>query len=1029
MRRVVMLGLVLALFGGVDEASGQATGSITGTVTEASTSRPLVGATVSVPGTQLSALTGAEGRFLLDDVPPGTHSMRASMLGYDEQAQSVEVTAGQAASVSFELDAEALLLEGIVVVGYGTQERRDVTGSVGSVDVQEMKRIPTPNLVTAMKGRVAGVDIVHTGYAPGEGMQVRVRGTRSLSAENEPLYVLDGVPLAGGIQDFNPADIESIEILKDASATAVYGSRGANGVVMITTNQGSVGDTRITYSFRGGVSNVMNRVDLLDGAGFADYKRQAYWAAGLYPCPSSEPCAEGDAEIFADPVEQAGLESGRSTDWTDLMFRDGSEQLHQIGISGGDERTRFNVSGEFFDEVGVVRGQDYDRKSIRAGLEHRMDRLSIGATLYLSRSVQNESRGGGLVGEAHGLNPLAAPYDDEGNPIFKPDLDPLTHNPLSDAENWIDERERTRAFGSIFAEYQLADWLSVQSRFGPDVSFERRGIFIGELTDSKQGVPGSAQASQEQDRNYSYTLSNTITADRAFGDAHRVQATLLYEIQEERFEEQLSGDVLQLPYEHQKFYNLGSASSYGTPGSLLEETALQSYMARVNYHFLDRYVITLTGRYDGSSRLAPGNKYSFFPSVAVAWQLGQEPFMASFVGGGGAGGPGTGFLSDLKLRASWGQVGNSAVEPYQTQGGLARTQYVFGSDFAFGHRPDQLPNPDLKWERTTQLDIGLDFGLLDNRITGSVDFYRANTDDLLMERQLPVTSGYESILDNVGQTRNTGIEISLSTINLQTADGFRWTTDLNLAHNKNEIVSLFGGTEDDIGNRWFIGQPVHDCVEDPLDDPLDVNGCRNAVFFDFEYDGIWQEDEAEAATTYGARPGMIRVKDQNNDGTINDDDRVLLGNTYPDWTGGLTNRFEFKNVDLSIFATARMGHEILNSTGEIGVGRYNMSDVPYWTPETPNNRYPQPDKTDEGIPYNDILWYEDASNIRIRNITLGYTLPASLTERWGVRVARIYGSAHDPFLFTDFQGYDPEGATTETIPSSRKFLLGANIEF
>ncbi|MGH7575872.1 MAG: SusC/RagA family TonB-linked outer membrane protein [Longimicrobiales bacterium] len=1024
MRRVVLLGWVLTLFVGTGEASGQTTGSITGTATEASSARPLVGVTISVVGAQLSTLTGAEGRFFLDNVPLGTHAVRVAMLGYGEQTQSVEVTAGEAVNLSLELSPQALLLEGIVVVGYGTQERRDVTGSVSSVDVREMKRIPTPNLVTAMKGKVAGVDIVHSGHAPGEGMRVRVRGTRSLSATNEPLYVVDGVPLAGGIQDFNPADIESIEILKDASATAVYGSRGANGVVLITTTQGSVGDTRITYSFRSGVSNVINRVDLLNGPEFAEYKRQAYWAAGLYPCPSRDECAEGDAVIFADPVEQAGLASGRSTDWTDIVLRDGSEQLHQFGIRGGDERTRFNVSGEVFDEVGVVRGQDYDRKSIRAGIEHDMSRLSLGATLFLSRSVRNVSRGGGLVGEAHGLNPLAAPYDDEGNPIFKPDLDPLTHNPLFDTENWIDERERTRAFGSIFAAYQVADWLSVRSRFGPDVTFARTGVFIGEMTDSKQGVPGSAQASQAQDRNYSYTLSNTVTADREFGDAHRVQATLLYEIQEERFEQQLSGNVLQLPYEHQKFYNLGSASAYGTPGSQLIETALQSYMARVNYHFLDRYVVTLTGRYDGSSRLAPGNKYSFFPSVAVAWQLGQEPFMAALMGGTGAGGPGAGFLSELKLRASWGRVGNSAVSPYQTQGGLARTHYVFGNDFAFGHRPDQLPNPDLKWERTTQLDIGLDFGLLDNRITGSVDFYRANTDDLLMERQLPSTSGYQSILENVGQTRNTGIEISLSTINLQTASGFRWTTDINLARNKNEIISLYGGTEDDIGNRWFIGQPIHDC-----NDPLNINGCRNAVFFDFDYDGIWQEDEADEAATYGARPGMIRVKDQNDDGTINDDDRVLLGNTYPDWTGGMTNRFEFKNIDLSIFATARMGQEVFNGTGSIGVGRYNMSDVPYWTPETSNNRYPQPDKTDEGIPYSGTLWYEDGSNIRIRNITLGYTLPASLTERWGVRVARIYGSAHDPFLFTDFQGYDPEGATTTTIPSARKFLLGASIEF
>ena len=436
-------------------------------------------------------------------------------------------------------------------------------------------------------------------------------------------------------------------------------------------------------------------------------------------------------------------------------------------------------------------------------------------------------------------------------------------------------------------------------------------------------------------------------------------------------------------------------------------------MARIGYHFLDRYVFTVTGRYDGSSRLAEGNKYAFFPSVGVAWLIGDEPFMQD-----------SRLFSDLKLRASWGKVGNAAVAPYQTQGGLERTAYNFGGDLSFGYRPSIIENPNLKWERTTQIDLGLDVGLFDNRITAAIDVYRADTEDLLMRRQLPTTSGFGSVLENVGETRNTGIEVSLSTVNIETEGGFRWTTDINWAHNKNEIVSLYGGTEDDVGNRWFIGQPIHDC-----DNPTDLGTCRFVVHFDHEFAGIWQLGEEAEAASYGSEPGRIRIRDQNNDGVINDDDRVLLGDMYPDWTGGMTNRFEYGNLDLSVFAAARMGYTIHNGIGSVQHGRYNMLDIPYWTEDRPSNQYPQPNNDNEVIPFIRTVWYESGSHIRIRNVTLGYNLPASFAERFSARSARIYAQAHDPFLFTDYKGYDPENGTTATIPSTKKFLFGVSIGF
>jgi TonB-linked SusC/RagA family outer membrane protein len=1015
MNKASLLLLLYALLATTSLAGQSATsGRITGMVADGSTARPLASATVTVEGTQVGTITGPDGRFVLTNVPAGVHTVHASLIGHGSQSQRVTVVAGEATAVNFTLETQAVLLEGLVAVGYGTQSRRDVTGSVASVRAEEIRQVPTSNAIIALKGKVPGVDITQDGYAPGAGMRVRIRGARSLRASNEPLYVVDGIPLSGGIQDFNPADIQAIEVLKDASATAIYGSRGANGVVMITTNRGRRAGTQFSVESRYGRTDALNRVDLMDGPTFAQYKRDAFRAAGRYECPEGVlQCAAGDEALFRDPADQYFFQQGRWTDWQDLMLRRGTEQSHQFNVSGGDERTRFSLGGEYHDEVGIVRAQDFERKSIRGSIEHEAGRARLGLSTHLVNSTQNLSSGGRLIGLTHGNNPLAAAFDADGKPIFNFDQDPLTRNPLNDAMNQIDERDRIRAFGSVFGELTLAEGISLQSQFGPDFSVQRRGLFIGAETRELLGSAGSAQAETWEERRLSYTLSNFLTINRQLGSTQRMQATLLYEIQQERFEDLGSGRARQLPYEHQRFWNVGSASTAGTPWSRLRERALQSYMSRVNYQLLDRYMFTVTGRYDGSSVLADGNKYAFFPSAAVAWRLGDEAFMARVPA-----------LSDLKLRASWGRTGNSAIDPYGTQGALTRTGYNFGNELAFGYRPGEIENPGLMWERTTQLDFGVDFGLFGNQVTGSLDFYRADTDDLLMQRQLPITSGFGSVLENIGETRNSGVELALSTINLSGANGFRWSTDFNFARNKNEIISLYGGKEDDIGNRWFIGKPIHDC-----ENPATRQNCRYEVFYDFQFAGIWQIGEEAEAARFNAKPGQIRVRDQNGDGVINDLDRVYLGDMYPDWTAGLTNRMEYRNFDLSVSAAARMGVKIFNGIGSIQTGRYNMLDLAYWTPERPSSRYPQPNIAQEVIPYHSTLWYEDGSNIRVRNITLGYNLPEGMSRRWGAERARVYFVAHDPFLFTDYQGYDPENATTANTPSSRKLMLGVNLGF
>ena len=984
-RWLVLLGLVLL----PAAARAQAGGTVTGRVTDAADA-PIAGAAISIQGTGRGTTTAADGRYTVTGVPAGTHTLRATRLGYTELSRSVPVTAGGTTTADLRLTTAAVTLEGVVAVGYGTQEARDVTGSIASVKEVEIKQIPTSNAIDAIKGRVAGVDIVASGYDPGAGVRVRIRGTRSIKAANDPLFVVDGIPLAGGIQDFNPQNIQSIEVLKDASATAVYGARGANGVVIITTNQGRRGGTQITYETYAGVQNILHKVPMMNGEEFAEHKREAYRAAGRYI---------SDQDLFYD-VELESLRLGRSTDWQDLILRTGLQQSHQLGVSGGDEKTRFSVSGNYFDQTGITRGQDYVRQTGGFSLDHMVGRLRVGVSSTAARSIQNVGRGDGLWGEALQQNPLGVPRDAQGNLLFLPTPDGLRSNPLSDVDNWKNENVRTRVFGSLFSELQLMEGVAWRMNFGPDLLFHERGVFRGALTNVRR--MSAADASRADSSSFAYTLDNILTIDRDLGNEHEVDATFLYSIQQERNKSHF-GEVSELPYEHQLFYNLGTAGVINGVRTGLTEWSLQSYMGRVNYGFRDRYLLTLTGRMDGSSRLADGSKYAFFPSVGLGWRLADEPFIAN-----------TGFFSDLKLRASYGRTGNTSIAPYQTQGSLRRTSYRLGDRGAFGYGPNELENPALEWEKTEQMDIGLDFGVLDNRITGTADFYRADTRDLLLERQLPTALGFRSILENVGHTRNTGLELSLSTVNLEDWHGLRWTTDLSWSRNRNEIVSLYSGTQDDVGNRWFIGHPIQ-------------------VYYDYQFDGIWQTDQLAEATKYRQRPGEIRVVDQNADGVINADDRIILGTSYPDWTGSLSSRMEWRNFDLAVLAIARNGSMIFDEFGNNynGLfGRYNNLQVDYWTPSNPSATQMRPNADYPGGPlYGDSRAYIDGSFARIRNVTLGYAVPSSFANRWGGESLRIYASAQDPFVFTDYVGFDPESGTGNGAPSYRTLLIGARVGF
>src|SRR5216117_2895103 len=835
-------------------ARAQDTGTIAGVVRAQETGAPLRDVRITVAGTRFDARTDSAGRYTITGVPPGTYRVQALIIGYGlGEVAGVTVAAGQTASADFQLTQLAVALQEIVVVGYGTQARRDVTGSLASVGGDDVHEVPKANAIEAIKGRVPGVDIVTSGNNPGDGISIRVRGTRSLTASNDPIYVLDGIPMSGGIGDLNPNDIGSIEILKDASATAIYGARGASGVVLITTKQGKSGNTIITYDTYAGSQQALRRMPMMNGPQWAQFKRDAARNSNTgYQCPAGvAACAHGDSILFW-PQDLRALQAGRWTDWQDLVLRQGTQVSNEVRIAGGDEKTRFALSGAQLNQLGIVKGMDFVRRSVRFNFDHRPNsRLQIGTATSVVQSDQHLGRGDGVYSEALGNDPLGMPYDSAGNLLFKPTPDGQRVNPLSDIQNQKDDRARARAFGTLFADYNLTEWLTWRVNFGADLTFFRRGQFWGAETQAMQG--SGANASLQQNRTVAYTLDNILTVRHSLGSAQRVEATLLYSIQRQQLEDQVTS-VTGLPYEQQQFYDLGSAGRILSVGSNLTDWKLQSYMARVNYALKDRYLLTLTSRLDGSSRLAPGHKYQLFPSVAVAWRLADEDFIRR-----------TNLFSDLKLRVSYGQTGNTAIDPYQTEGSLTRTMYSFADQPAVGYRPGTLVNPDLTWERTGQVDVGLEFGLLSGRVNGSVDVYRSSTDHLLMARQLAGTNGYSSILQNVGATRNYGAEVALSTELLRNWHGLGWTTQLNWAMNRNRIVSLYGGYKDDVGNRWFIGYPIQ-------------------VYYDYKFAGIWQLQDSLEAKRYGRKPGEIRIVDQNGDGKIDANDRVILGTGFPDWT-------------------------------------------------------------------------------------------------------------------------------------------------
>ncbi len=1006
-RRILVA--ILTLFATAVTAYAQAGGRIVGRET-AVDGRSLPGIQITVTGTSRGAVSDTGGRFTITSVPAGSHQVLARGLGYVSSTRTVTVVADQAVTAAFTLDPAPAELNPVVVVGYGTQDRREVTGAVSTVQSEQLKDIPTSDPLKALQGRVAGVEIVASSNEPGAAMNVRIRGVRSLRASNDPLYVVDGVPISGSLSDFNPSDIESIDILKDAAATAIYGSRGANGVVLVTTKKGPMdGGLHASYNadMYYGSQAPLRLIPMMNTTQYIHYMKDAAAANGQ---------DTSIAKIFT-AKQQIAIQQGISTDWQRAVIQSALQKSIQGGLVGSNGDTRYSLSGNFFGQNGMIPGQGYNRGTGFASVDHQSNRLHLGLSANVSRVNTDMGEGGGAYGYALAMEPFGKPTnftnpDSAGLLDPRPDDDPLNINPVLEAQSVVRQQAVNRMFGSAYAEFQIMNGLTYRVNFGPDVTQLTNGCFNGPWThgtcanlganSSNQGQPPQAGVFDQQD--VSYTVDNLLHWNHDLGSKQHFDMTGLYSVQRDRFTKD-SLYATNLPYPTQLWYDLGSGTA-GNEVSRISEWALRSYMGRINYTLLDRYTASFTERSDGSSRLAPGNKWATFPSLGLGWQLGDEAFMRRFS-----------FISALKLRGSVGTTGNTAINPYQTEGTLASRLYTFGTTRVQGYKPGSIPNPDLGWEKTKQNDVGLEYGLFSNRITGTIDGYQANTNNLLLTRLLPATSGFTSTLQNVGSTQNKGLELGISTINLQNWRGIRWSTDINWTHASNKITALASGATSDVGNVWFVGSPI--------------NGGGQSVFYDWKYVGVWQYADSVAMKAFNAngstfKAGDPRVADINHDGKIDANDREIVGTSYPAWTGSMSNRVSFHGFDVSALVTAKWNYTMVDGTPRSYFGRYNnVANLDYWTPTNPTNKNQAPTTGAVDRLYASTRLYTDGSFWRIRNITAGYTIDPHLANRLGVQSVRIYGTAQEPYIHSSYVGIDPE--VGGAVPTIRTILIGSNI--
>ncbi|POY37250.1 SusC/RagA family protein [Flavobacterium alvei] len=1017
--KILMSTIICVLFYTTGFAQGK---TISGVITDAS-KFPIPGVNILIKGTQKGVSTDLDGKFAIS-APEGA-TLVISYLGF----QTKEVKVSSTSTYNVSLEAENAALQEVVVVGYGTKKKKDLTGSIVSMSAEDIVSRPVQNAMQAMQGKAAGVDI-SSNERPGTVGSVTIRGVRSISASNSPLYVVDGIPLnSGGIDFINPNDIETIDVLKDASATAIYGSRGANGVVIVSTKKGKNGKFTLNYDTSIITETIHENAPMMNAAEYIEFRRWAkYYEPNTTGIPRGDaPTIANDKAIFqavADPYAWANIEKGwasgtwdgskvATTDWTKFVTRTGITQQHTVSASGGSDKMKAYGSFGYLDNTGTLKGQSYKRYNGTANIDITPTKwFSMGVNLNTSYGIQEfgqstvgrtaVSTSGGIYTTARQNLSYAVPYDNNGNRIINPGGDSTIRTVIDEDKLSQDQRVTLRAFGSLNAQFDLGamssalDGLKYRINFGPDITTYRDGVFLDAQSAVRQGT---SFASLAKEQTLSYTLDNLLFYNKTIGK-HNFGVTLLASQTEYQNEGSAmsANDVKNVA---NKWNALTPANvTLASYSSNLTEKGLLSYMGRVNYGYDDKYLLTASYRRDGASQLAPGNKWANFPSASVAWRLDKESFLQN-----------SSWINLLKLRAGYGVTGNAAVDAYATQPPLAGIVYPSGSGLV---NNASLGNVQLGWEQTEQFNYGIDFSLFNSRVSGALEYYTSNTTDLLLLRSIPTITGFRTTYENVGETAGNGVELTLNTVNVRTKD-FEWSSSLSASWQQNHIVALQNGKFDDINNGLFIGQP------------------KSAVY-GYASNGIWKPEDAAEMAKFNALSanlfsfGNARPVDQNGDYKIDaNNDRVIIGNADPKYIAGLTNTFNYKNFELSFFIYGRFGY-LYNTGGENASAKPSQRKIDYYTENHTNSEYQKPIfSAGSGDQFYPTLGYRDGSFLKLRNVSLGYNFTDELASQIGLSKLRIYIQATNPaMLFSKVSWTDLD---TQTTASNRGVTMGLNVQF
>lgn len=1005
------------------EATAPVVRKISGVVTD-ETNAGLPGVSVVLKGTQRGTTTNSEGRFDLE-VPDNNAVLVFSFLGYLTQ----ELTVGAQTQLNISLKVDTKSLEEVIVVGYGVQRKSDLTGAVGTVKGETLQERPSASLNQALGGRITGVNVSVNSGRPGGRANIRIRGNTSVSVANNPLYVIDGVilnatDLANGstpIDYINPNDIASIEVLKDASATAIYGARGANGVILVTTKRGSQDGGRISYDTDFSVGTLPRKIPLLNSEEFLRTEEIAYqnakkydpvgWAGGKYVNPVTKRTNPLLFDANGKPLY--------NTDWQDESFQKAFTQNHQLAFSGGNARDNFGLYLGYRNEDGLMKESWLKRYSARFVMDSQIKKwIKVGGTL--SYNDQSESQvdplgAGGIIAmrqvlEALPIIPVKYPDGRWGGNEDYPGMEG-GGNPIHVATERLYYLKTQTMLGNIYTNISLAKGLELRTTLGTNIINQRIDYYGGRNLNYISRNQGG-DASITGDRHNSWQFENYLTYNTKINKIHSVNALLGLAWQHvDRFNFQARAQRFQDDYF--QFNNLGAGAVALAPTSGTSAYGLNSYFGRINYGLKDKYLLTVTGRIDGSSKFGSANRYAVFPSAALAWRVIEEDFMQNVP-----------FISNLKVRTSYGVTGNSEITAYQALAGLGNYSVIFNNARQIGIGVNRLANPDLRWEKTAQVDAGVELGLFNNRIMLEADVYRKLTTDMLLSAPVPSSSGFTTVSQNIGSMENRGVELGINTVNVA-GRNFSWNSSFNISFNRNKVIALTGGADIFSGSTIIReGEPV-------------------GSFFGFVHQGTWSIAEESEAAKYLKKPGDIKYQDVNNDGRINDNDRVVIGKGIPDGFGTFINTFTHKNLELMVDLQFMYGNDVLfrskhSAEDRQGIANSFKTVLNAWTPTNQNTNIAELRPVSAGYnTNNDTDRVQDGSFLRGRNILLSYKFSPKMIEKIHLNRLRAFVSVQNFFLNTKFEGYDPEVSTSGSAfdqgvdlyayPKPRVFMVGLNI--